>query len=172
MADALPEQAQVVIVGGGAVGCSIAYHLTKIGISDVLLLERKRLTCGTTWHAAGLVGQLRATANMTKIAQYTAELFLELEKETGQATGMKQNGSISVATDIERLEELRRGASMARVFGLEVEEVSAEWIAEKYPVMYADDIVGGVFLPRDGQTNPIDVTQQWLRGHAKAGQRF
>ena len=104
MADTLPEQAQVVIGGGGAVGCSIAYHLTKIGITDVLLLERKQLTCGTTWHAAGLVGQLRATANMTKIAQYTAELFLELEEETGQATGMKQNGSISVATDIERLE--------------------------------------------------------------------
>ncbi len=148
MADTLPEQAQVVIVGGGAVGCSIAYHLTKIGITDVLLLERKQLTCGTTWHAAGLVGQLRATANMTKIAQYTAELFLELEEETGQATGMKQNGSIALATDIERLEELQRGASMARVFGLEVEEVSAEWIAEKYTVMHTDDIVGGVFMPR------------------------
>jgi len=169
MADTLPEQAQVVIVGGGAVGCSIAYHLTKIGITDVLLLERKQLTCGTTWHAAGLVGQLRATANMTKIAQYTAELFLELEEETGQATGMKQNGSISVATDIERLEELQRGASMARVFGLEVEEVSAEWIAEKYPVMHTDDIVGGVFLPRDGQTNPIDVTQAMAKGARNGG---
>ncbi len=169
MADTLPEQAQVVIVGGGAVGCSIAYHLTKIGITDVLLLERKQLTCGTTWHAAGLVGQLRATANMTKIAQYTAELFLELEEETGQATGMKQNGSIALATDIERLEELQRGASMARVFGLEVEEVSAEWIAEKYPVMHTDDIVGGVFLPRDGQTNPIDVTQAMAKGARNGG---
>ncbi len=98
MAKALPEQAQVVIIGGGIIGCSLAYHLTKIGWSDVVLLERKKLTCGTTWHAAGLVGQLRATANMTRLAQYTAELYTTLEQETGQATGFKQNGSISVAT--------------------------------------------------------------------------
>ena len=169
MTDNLPEQAQVVIVGGGAVGCSVAYHLTKIGITDVLLLERKQLTCGTTWHAAGLVGQLRATANMTKLAQYSAELFLELEEETGQATGIKQNGSISVATDSERLEELQRGASMARVFGLEVEEVSAGWISEKYPVMHTADIVGGVFLPCDGQINPIDVTQAMAKGARNGG---
>ncbi|GIT53555.1 MAG: hypothetical protein Ct9H300mP16_07150 [Pseudomonadota bacterium] len=169
MAEQLPSRAQVVIVGGGAVGCSVAYHLTKIGITDVLLLERKQLTCGTTWHAAGLVGQLRATANMTKLAQYTAELFLGLEEETGQATGMKQNGSIAVATDSERLEELQRGASMARVFGLEVEEVTPEWIAAKYPVMHTDDLVGGVFLPRDGQTNPIDVTQAMARGARTGG---
>ncbi len=171
MTEGLPRRAQVVIVGGGAVGCSVAYHLTKIGITDVLLLERRQLTCGTTWHAAGLVGQLRATANMTKLAKYTAELFLGLEAETGQATGMKQNGSIAVATDLERLEELQRGASMARVFGLEVEEVTAEWIARKYPVMHTDDLVGGVFLPRDGQTNPIDVTQAMARGARTAGAR-
>jgi len=169
MADSVPNRAQVVIVGGGAVGCSVAYHLTKIGITDVILLERKQLTCGTTWHAAGLVGQLRATSNMTKIAQYTAELFLGLEDETGQATGMKQNGSISVATDMERLEELKRGASMARVFGLEVEEVTPDWMGEKYPIMYTEDVVGGVFLPRDGQTNPIDVTQAMAKGARMGG---
>ena len=169
MADTLPSRAQVVIVGGGAVGCSVAYHLTKIGITDIILLERRQLTCGTTWHAAGLVGQLRATSNMTRIAQYTAELFLGLEEETGQATGMKQNGSISVATDMERLEELKRGASMARVFGLEVEEVTPEWMGEKYPIMHTDDVVGGVFLPRDGQTNPIDVTQAMAKGARMGG---
>jgi len=169
MSDTVPSRAQVVIVGGGAVGCSVAYHLTKIGITDVILLERKQLTCGTTWHAAGLVGQLRATSNMTKIAQYSAELFLGLEKETGQATGMKQNGSISVATDKERLEELQRGASMARVFGLEVEEVTPEWMAEKYPIMNIEDVVGGVHLPRDGQINPIDVTQAMAKGARMGG---
>jgi len=169
MADTVPSRAQVVIVGGGAVGCSVAYHLTKIGITDVFLLERKQLTCGTTWHAAGLVGQLRATSNMTKIAQYTAELFFGLEEETGQATGMKQNGSISVATEPERMEELLRGASMARVFGCEVEEVSQDWIADKYPIMHTDDVIGGVFLPRDGQTNPIDVTQAMAKGARMGG---
>lgn len=93
----LPSHANVVIVGGGVAGCSVAYHLTKLGVTDVLLLERKQLTCGTTWHAAGLVGQLRATRNLTELAKYTADLFHSLEAETGQATGFKQNGSISVA---------------------------------------------------------------------------
>ena len=117
----LPKQAQVVIIGGGVIGCSVAYHLTKLGWSDIVLLERRELTCGTTWHAAGLVGQLRATKNMTLLAQYTSELYATLEEETGQATGFKQNGSISVAPDKERFEELKRGASMAKCFGLEVE---------------------------------------------------
>ncbi len=164
MAETIPSSAQVVIVGGGAVGCSVAYHLAKQGWKDTLLLERKQLTCGTTWHAAGLVGQLRATQNMTRIAQYTAELFAGLEKETGQATGLKQNGSISVATEMERFEELKRGASMARVFGLDVEEVTPDWLGEKYPTLRTDDLVGGVFLPKDGQTNPIDVTQAMAKG--------
>ena len=108
----LPSHARVVIVGGGIIGASIAYHLTKLGWSDVVLLERKRLTSGTTWHAAGLVGQLRATANMTQLAQYTTNLYASLEAETGQATGFMQRGSISIATNAERLEELLRGASM------------------------------------------------------------
>lgn len=164
MADTVPSRAQTVIVGGGAVGCSVAYHLAKQGWKDTVLVERKQLTCGTTWHAAGLVGQLRATQNMTRIAQYTAELFASLEKETGQATGLKQNGSISVATENERFEELKRGASMARVFGLEVEQVTPDWIGEKYPAMHTDDLVGGVYLPGDGQTNPIDVTRAMARG--------
>ena len=124
MAKPLPTQAQVVIIGGGVVGCSLAYHLVKRGWSDVLLLERKQLTCGTTWHAAGLIGQLRATSNMTRLAQYTTGLYQGLEAETGQATGFNQCGSMTVADNAERFEELKRGASMARVFGLEVEVIS------------------------------------------------
>ena len=154
-----PGRARVVIVGGGVVGCSIAYHLTKLGIRDVVLLERQQLTCGTTWHAAGLVGQLRATRNLTELAKYTTDLLHRLEAETGQATGFKQNGSISVALNHERMEELRRLASMARNFGLAVDVISAADIRERYPYLRIDDVVGGVFLEKDGQCNPVDVTQ-------------
>ena len=122
----LPKRAQVVIVGGGIVGCSVAYHLTLRGCTDVLLLERTKLTSGTTWHAAGLVGQLRATRNLTKLAQYTTELYATLEKATGQSTGFRQIGSLAVATSDARMEELKRGASMARSFGLQVDVISAD----------------------------------------------
>ena len=118
MAKELPKSARVVIVGGGVIGCSIAYHLTKLGVSDVVLLERKQLTSGTTWHAAGLIGQLRDNHTMTALAQYTAELYKELEEETGQATGYKINGSLSTATNAERMEDLVRRADMAKVFGV------------------------------------------------------
>ncbi|HMB77666.1 MAG TPA: FAD-dependent oxidoreductase [Kiloniellaceae bacterium] len=168
MAQALPREARVVIIGGGIIGCSLAYHLTKLGWQDVLLLERKQLTCGTTWHAAGLVGQLRATANLTKLAQYTADLYSTLERETGQATGFKQNGSISMATSEARFEELKRGASMARTFGLEVEVITPADIKSKWPLINPDGVVGGVFLPKDGQTNPIDTAIALSKG-ARAG---
>ncbi len=168
MSKTLPSQASVVIVGGGVVGCSIAYHLVKLGITDVLLLERKQLSSGTTWHAAGLVGQLRATQNLTQLAKYSTELYAGLEAETGQATGFKQNGSISLATTDERLEELRRGASMARVFGLVVDEIDQDDIRRMYPLLNVGDVVGGVFLPKDGQINPTDLTQALAKG-ARAG---
>ena len=160
----IPSQAQVVIIGGGVIGCSAAYHLAKLGMNDVVLLERKVLTSGTTWHAAGLVGQLRATQNMTKLAQYTTELFRDLGEETGQDTGFKQTGSISIAADQERFEELLRGASMAKVFGLEVEAISIKEVAEMWPMMRVDDLVGAIFLPGDGQTNPIDTTRAFAKG--------
>ena len=121
MVNELPKKAQVIIVGGGVIGCSIAYHLTKIGWQDVVLLERKKLTSGTTWHAAGLIGQLRDNQNMTKLAKYTAELYLGLEEETGQSTGYKVNGSLSIATNEGRLEDLKRRADMAKVFDLHVD---------------------------------------------------
>ncbi len=172
MSKSLPAEAQVVIVGGGIIGCSLAYHLTKIGWRDVVLLERKQLTCGTTWHAAGLVGQLRATLNMTRLAQYTADLYTTLEQETGQATGFKQNGSISVATNEERFEEWKRGASMARTFGLEVEVIGPDEMKSLWPLINTDDVVGGVFLPKDGQTSPIDTTTALAKGARTGGAKI
>ncbi len=168
---ALPNHASVVIVGGGIAGCSLAYHLTRLGVSDVVLLERRQLTCGTTWHAAGLVGQLRATRNLTELAKYTADLYRALEAETGQATGFKQNGSISVALTSERFEELKRGASMGKTFGLEVEPLCAAEIRERWPLLAVEDVVGGIFLPKDGQTNPIDTTQALAKGARQRGAR-
>jgi heterotetrameric sarcosine oxidase gamma subunit len=165
----LPQRADVVIVGGGIVGCSIAYHLTKIGVTNVVVLERKQLTSGTTWHAAGLVGQLRATRNLTEMAKYTAGLFEGLEKETGQATGFKQNGSISLALNDGRYEELLRGASMAKNFGLEVDVISLDDIKRRIPHYNLEGVKGGVFLPKDGQVNPIDVTQALAAGARQRG---
>ena len=172
MSKPLPSQAEIVIVGGGVVGASIAYHLTLLGKRDVVLIERKRLTSGTTWHAAGLVGQLRATANLTKLAQYTTNLYKGLEAETGQATGFLQRGSVSVATNAARFEELRRGASMAKTFGLEVQEVGPAEIQKKWPLLNVADLAGGVWLPNDGQTNPIDTTMALIKGAQMRGARI
>ncbi len=172
MSKQLPKQADVVIIGGGIVGCSIAYHLTKIGITNVVVLERKQLTSGTTWHAAGLVGQLRASRNLTELAKYTAGLFEGLEKETGQATGFKQNGSISMALNDGRLEELLRGASMAKNFGLDVQVISTAEIKERVPHYNMDGVKGGVYLPKDGQVNPIDVTQALAAGARNRGAKI
>jgi 4-methylaminobutanoate oxidase (formaldehyde-forming) len=169
---AIPQKAQVVIVGGGIVGCSIAYHLTLRGVTDVVLLERKQLTCGTTWHAAGLVGQLRATHNLTRLAQYTTELYASLEHQTGQATGFRQIGSLALAASEARFEELKRGASMARCFGLEVNVLSVRQAAELWPPLLTDGLVGAVHLPKEGQTNPIDTTQALARGARRRGARI
>jgi glycine cleavage system T protein len=167
-----PRQARVVIIGGGIVGCSIAYHLTLRGFSDVVLLERKQLTCGTTWHAAGLVGQLRATHNLTHLAQYTAELYATLEQESGQATGFRRMGSLALATNPERLEELKRGASMARCFGLEVNVLTPREACDLWPPMSGDGLVGAVHLPKDGRTNPVDTTQALAKAAKRRGARI
>ena len=169
MPKSLPARCDVVIIGGGIVGNSIAYHLGKIGITNTVVLERKQLTSGTTWHAAGLVGQLRASKNLTELAKYTTSLFEGLEKETGQATGFKQNGSISIALTDGRMEELLRGASMAKCFGLAVDVVSTAEIKERVPHYNMDGVKGGVFLPKDGQVNPIDVTQALASGARSRG---
>jgi glycine cleavage system aminomethyltransferase T/glycine/D-amino acid oxidase-like deaminating enzyme len=165
----LPAHTNVLIIGGGIAGCSIAYHLTKLGIRDVVLVERKQLTCGTTWHAAGLVGQLRATRTLTELAQYTSGLYASLEAETGQATGFRQHGAISVATNAARLEELKRGASMGKNFGLAVEVLLAGQIKERWPMLSVDDLAGGIFLPKDGQTNPVDTTRALAQGAKMRG---
>jgi 4-methylaminobutanoate oxidase (formaldehyde-forming) len=168
----LPSQADIVIIGGGIVGVSVAYHLAKRGATDVVLLERRQLTCGTTWHAAGLIGQLRATFNLTRLAQYTAQLYSGLEAETGQATGFRQSGSLAVAATAARLEELKRGASMARSFGLEVDVLSAREAAQMWPLLEAADLAGAVYLPKDGRTNPVDTTQALARGAKSRGVRI
>ena len=164
-----PRKAQAVIIGGGVIGCSVAYHLAKIGWSDVVLLERKKLTSGTTWHAAGLIGQLRDNQDMTKLAKYTAELYLGLEDETGQATGYKQNGSLTIATTEGRLEDLKRRADMAKVFGLRVDVIGPKECKELYPLITVDDVLGGIFVPTDGQANPTDVTMALAKGARNGG---
>ncbi|RYG91134.1 FAD-dependent oxidoreductase [Loktanella sp. IMCC34160] len=166
---ALPSNARVVIIGGGVVGCSVAYHLTKLGWTDVVLLERKQLTSGTTWHAAGLIGQLRASSNMTKLARYSAELYTGLEAETGVATGFRQVGSVSAALTGERLEELYRNAAMARAFGVPVEELSPAEVKDRYPHLNIDGVTGGVWLPTDGQADPANIALALAKGARMRG---
>ena len=168
----LPDRCEVVVVGGGVIGVSVAYHLAEAGIQDVVLLERKELTSGTTWHAAGLVGQLRTSINMTQLARYTSQLYRGLEEETGQATGYRQCGSISIAATAERFEELKRSASMAKVFGLEVNVLSVGEIAEKYPLIRTDDLFGGIHIPSDGYANAVDITQALAKGAKRRGARI
>jgi len=165
----LPEKARVVIVGGGVIGCSVAYHLAKLGWKDIVLLERKQLTSGTTWHAAGLIGQLRASANMTKLARYSAELYLGLEAETGVATGMRQVGSVSVALTDERLEELYRNAAMARAFDVPVEELSPTEVKERYEHINLEGVTGGVWLPTDAQADPANIALALAKGARQRG---
>lgn len=172
MAGKIPDQARVVIIGGGIAGASVAYHLTKAGWTDVLLLERKVLTCGTTWHAAGLVGQLRATENLTRLAKYGAELYGTLEEETGQATGFQRRGSIAVARTEARWTELKRGMSMARAFDVDVEEISLAEAKDKWPLMETSDLVGALYIPGDGQTNPTDTTMALAKGSRMRGAKI
>jgi 4-methylaminobutanoate oxidase (formaldehyde-forming) len=168
----LPTKARAVIVGGGISGCSVAYHLAKLGWTDVVLLERRQLTCGTTWHAAGLIGQLRASRNMTRLAKYSAELYVRLEAETGIATGMRQNGSITVALTEARREEICRQASLARAFGVEVHEMSPAEVKASYAHLRVEDVVGAVHLPLDGQCDPANIAMALAKGARQHGARI
>ncbi len=172
MSAPLPNKARVVIIGGGVAGCSLAYHLAKLGWTDILLLERKQLTCGTTWHAAGLIAQLRATANMTRLARYSQELYGELEAETEIATGFRRCGSITVALTKERKEEIWRGASMARAFGVEIEEIGAADVKARYPHLNVEDVTGAVWLPKDGQGDPANIALALAKGARRRGARI
>ena len=169
MSKGIPDRAQVVIVGGGIIGASVAYHLTKRGISDVLVLEQGQLTGGTTWHAAGLVSQLKSTYSLTKLATYSARLFEELETETDQATGYRTPGSISVAADRERWEELKRGISMASTVGVEIREIEMDELSEFWPLVKTDDLVGALYIPDDGVTSPVDTTMALIKGARNGG---
>ncbi|MEC8105903.1 MAG: FAD-binding oxidoreductase, partial [Pseudomonadota bacterium] len=172
MQGALPDRAQAVVIGGGIHGCSVAYHLARAGWSDVVLLERKQLTSGTTWHAAGLVGQLQGSHATTAFASYGVELLQEIEAETGQNPGFRQNGSISIALNDQRLAELRRKADFASLFGIEASFLETAEIAERWPLMNADGVLGGIFMPGDGAANPSDLTQALAKGARMNGARL
>jgi glycine cleavage system aminomethyltransferase T/glycine/D-amino acid oxidase-like deaminating enzyme len=160
----LPTHARVVIVGGGIAGASTAYHLAKLGAKDVVLLEQGKLTCGTTWHAAGLVGQTRATRNATRMSRYGIDLYSSLERETGLATGWKQCGSLNIAKTPERLTLIKRQMARAKGFGIEFEYLSPAEIGRRVPILRTDDLAGAVWIPGDGKANPTDLTQSLAKG--------
>ncbi|MEP7204374.1 MAG: FAD-dependent oxidoreductase, partial [Ilumatobacteraceae bacterium] len=164
-----PTTARAVIIGGGIVGCSTAYHLAKLGWTDTVLIERHKLTSGSTFHAAGLVGQLRSSANITQLLGYSVDLYKRLEDETGQATGWKMNGGLRLACNSERWNEVKRQATTAKSFGLEMHLLSPAEAQELWPLMTVDDVVGAAFLPTDGQANPTDITMALARGARQAG---
>ena len=166
-----PNAAQAVIVGGGIIGCSTAYHLAKLGW-DVVLLERKKLTSGTTFHAAGLVGQLRSSANITQLLGYSVDLYDSLEAETGLGTGWKKNGGLRLACNAERWTEVKRQATTAHSFGLDMQLLTPSEARDLWPLMTVDDVVGAAFLPTDGQANPSDITQALAKGARQAGARI
>ena len=167
-----PTRARVVIIGGGIVGSSTAYHLTKLGWTDVVLLEQGQLSSGTTWHAAGLVGQMRATESGTRLVQYGAQLYSELEHETGLATGYKRCGGVTVARTPDRMIQLERTAASAEAYGLECELITPKRAQELYPVLEISDLVGGIWLPGDGTANPTDTTQSLAKGARMRGARI
>jgi len=166
-----PNSAQAVIIGGGIVGCSSAYHLAKLGW-EVVLVERAKLTSGTTFHAAGLVGQLRSNANITQLLGYSVDLYDRLEEETGQATGWKMNGGLRLACNEDRWIEVKRQATTAHSFGLDMQLLTPKEAQDLWPLMQVDDVIGAAFLPTDGQANPSDITLSLARGARMAGARI
>lgn len=172
MPQPLPKEARAVIIGGGIIGCSLAYHLTKLGWQDVILLERKKLTCGTTWHAAGLVREVLGSRTLTRLAQTSMELFTRIEEETGQATGLKRNGSLGIAVNEARWEEHRRAADMAKTCGVPVEIVTAEAAQALYPLLNIEDVLGAIYFPNDGQINPADAAMALAKGARMGGAKI
>ncbi|HXA94828.1 MAG TPA: FAD-dependent oxidoreductase [Candidatus Dormibacteraeota bacterium] len=166
------DQARAVVIGGGIVGTSVAYHLTQLGWRDVVLLEQGGLSGGTTWHAAGLVGQLRSSSNLTRLIRYSVDLYSRLEAETGQSTGWKRCGSVSVARTAERMVQLKRNAALAMAYDIEAHVIDADEAARRYPAMRTEDLVGAVWIPGDGKANPADITQALARGARARGARL
>ena len=157
---ALPAHAQVVVIGGGIIGCSTAYHLAKDHKADVVLLEQGKLTSGSTWHAAGLVGQLRSSASITQVLKRSVELYKTLEAETGLATGWKMTGCLRLATNDDRWTEFKRLATTARSFGMEMELISPAEVKKMWPLLETSDLIGASWLPTDGQASPADITSR------------
>ncbi len=168
----LPKHARTVIIGGGVIGCSVAYHLAREGRKDIVVLERSKLTSGTTWHAAGLVRRLRPSATLTRLINYSIDLYGELERETGQATGWTQTGSLTLATNQDRLTNIKRQVSLGRAFGLEAHVVDAARAKELWPLIEVDDVIGAVWSPADGRVNPSDVALALSKGARARGVRF
>ena len=167
----MTDRARVVVIGGGVVGCSTAYHLTRLGWTDVLVLEQGHLSGGTTWHAAGLVGPLRATESGTRLVQYSAELYARLEEETGLATGYRDVGGVVVARTEDRMVALRRTAANAAAYDLECRLLTPDEAGARWPPMRTDDLLGAIWLPGDGKVNPTDLTQSLARGARQGGAR-
>jgi sarcosine dehydrogenase len=167
----LPSSSKIIVVGGGIIGCSTAYHLAQMG-QEVLLLEKAQLTSGSTWHAAGLVGQLRSSANITQLLGYSIELYNKLEAETGLATGWKMNGGLRLACNQERWTEVKRQATTAHSFGLDMQLLSAQEAQDLWPLMDIGDVVGAAFLPSDGQANPADISQALAKGARANGAKL
>ena len=165
----LPERARIVVIGGGILGCSIAYHLTAMGETDVVLLERFELTDGATWHAAGLVGQLRSSRNVTRMLEHSVELYDRLEAETGQAVDWHKVGSLRLACSSERVLELKRLTTMAKSFGLPMDIIGAAAAQQLFPLMSTDGVLAAAFLPTDGHIDPASVTQALARGARQRG---
>jgi len=168
----LPSHAQIVVIGGGIIGCSTAYHLARDHKADVVLLEQGRLTSGSTWHAAGLVGQLRSSASITRVLKYSVDLYKRLDEETGLATGWKMTGCLRLATNQDRWTEFKRLATTAKSFGMEMHLVSPEEVKRMWPLMEVDDLVGASWLPTDGQASPSDITQSLAKGARMHGAKL
>ena len=168
----LPSYASVVVIGGGVMGCSTLYHLAKNGVSDAILLERNELTSGTTWHSAAQVRALRSTKNLTDLIRYSVELYATLEKETGQNTGWINKGSLSIATNADRLIHIKRQEALAQLFGVRAEAIEKEDALERWPLMNANDIVGAVWSPDDGRVSPSDLCAALAKGAKSRGTKI
>src|SRR5688500_17064678 len=170
MPEGLPKHARVVVIGGGIIGCSVAYHLAEMGCKDVVLLERDRLTSGTTWHAAGLMVTFGSTSETsTEMRKYTRDLYSRLEAETGLSTGVKPLGFIEIATDADRLEEYRRVAAFNRYCGVDVHEIGPRHVKELFPLARTDDILAGFYVKEDGRADPIGATMALAKGARMQG---
>ncbi|MDH3879591.1 MAG: FAD-dependent oxidoreductase, partial [Desulfobacterales bacterium] len=168
----MQDSAQVVVIGGGIIGCSTAYHLAKMGWKDVVIIEKGELTSGSTWHAAGLVGQLRSERNITRMLQYSVSLYEQLEEETGLATGWKKSGCLHLASTPERMFELKRGATTARSFGLEMHMITPKEAYDLCPILSLEGIIGAAFMPTDGQADPAGITQALAKGARNQGAKI